>query len=258
MQMLFMQQLRVLMLCCLCVFGLVACSKSHGDDDANSPYQGKSEKQLYGEAKDALDKGEYTSSIKRLEAMESIYPFSSYAEQSQLDLLYAYYKNGDYASASATATRYIHLYPRAKQVDYAYYMKGLANFQQPRGTLANIIPIDESWRDPGTQAEAYTDFSTLLQKFPQSRYAPNALQRMIYLRNMFAQRELNTAKYYFKRKMYVAAIERASYLIKNYPQAPSAQAAMVILYKANRMLGFTQAADEILVVYKATYHRAHI
>ena len=236
------------------IISLTACKSWWADhEEDNNPYKGLSEKQLYDEAKHALAKDQYASAIKRFEAMESMYPFSNYAEQVQLDLIYAYYKNDDFASAAATAEHFTHLYPRAQRVDYAYYMKGMANFQQPRGALANVIPVNESWRDPGTETQAYSDFASLVQKFPESRYKPDALQRMIYLRNMFAKRELNTANYYFERKMYVAAAERASGLIKDYPQAPSVQKALIILYKANQALGLTEAAQDALVVYKATY-----
>ncbi len=243
----------------LLVFGLVlslsACNKWWSkDEEDNNPFKGESAKQLYTEAEKAMAKEKYTEAIKRFEALETMYPFNDYAEQSELDLIYAYYEKGDYASTAATAERFIHLYPRAKQVDYAYYMKGLANFQQTRGTMANVLPIDESWRDPGTQSQAYSDFATLVQKFPDSQYKANAIQRMIYLRNLFAQRELNTANYYYQRKMYVAAIERASFLVKTYPQAPSAREALSIMYHGNMALGLQQAADDARAVYQATYH----
>lgn len=233
---------------------LSGCSKWKKDDDDRNPYKEMSATQLYTAAKKSLKKKEYATAAKQFEAMETMYPFSDYTEQSQLDLVYAYYENEDYPSAAATAERFIHLYPRAKRVDYAYYMKGLANFQQTRGVFAKVLPMDESWRDPGTQNQAFIDFSTFIQKFPESKYKANALQRMIYLRNMFAQHELNVSHFYFKRKMYVAAIERSSYLVKNYPQAPSAQKALVIMYEANKALGFNQAAEEALKVYEATYH----
>lgn len=234
---------------------LASCSWWGGDDDdANNPYKGMTAKQLFADSQKAMAKEEYQSAAKRLEALESMYPFSEYAEKAQMDLIYAYYKEDDFASAAATAERFIHLYPRAKNVDYAFYMKGLANFQQVRGTFANVLPIDESWRDPGTQSQAYADFSLLIQRFPNSKYKTNALQRMIYLRNMFAQKELNVAEYYFERKMYVATAERASYLIKNYPQASSAQPALVLLYRANLAMGLQKAAADNLAVYEATYH----
>ena len=249
-----MQKIKVLLILSL-LFSLSACNKWWGkDDEESNPYQGLSAKQLYTESQEAMVKEQYTAAIKRLEALETMYPFNDYAEQAEIDLISAYYKKGDYASTAATAERFIHLYPRAKRVDYAYYMVGLANFQQTRGTMANLLPLDESWRDPGTQSQAYSDFATLVQKFPESRYKANALQRMIYLRNLFAQRELNTAQYYYEHKMYVAAAGRASYLVKTYPQAPSAKGALSVLYHANMELGLKKAANDALVVYQATYH----
>ncbi len=237
------------------LLSLTACNKWWSkDDDDNNPFQGMTAKQLYTDAQKAMSKEQYTAAIKRLEALETMYPFNDYAEQAEIDLIYAYYLKGDFSSAAATAESFIHLYPRAKRVDYAYYMKGLANFQQARGTLANLLPLDESWRDPGTQSQAFSDFATLVQKFPDSRYKANALQRMIYLRNLFAQRELNAANYYYGHKKFVAAEERASYLIKTYPQAPSTKPALALIYHVNMALGLKKAADDALAVYQSTYH----
>jgi outer membrane protein assembly factor BamD len=233
------------------LLSLGSCAK--GDDD-NNPYQGQTAKQLYANSNTSLRKEQYATAAKQLEALETMYPFSDFAEQAQMKLIFAYYRQEDYALCAATADRFIHLYPRATHVDYAYYMKALANFQQPRGTFSYILPIDESLRDPGTQAQSYADFSVLVQRFPESPYKANALQRMIYLRNLFAQRELNTAKFYFERKMYVAAAGRADYLIKTYQQAPSVREALVILYQSNKALGLYNAANETLTIYEATYH----
>lgn len=250
----FMNRVKLLLILLL-AFSLAACKTwwSKDDDDYN-PFQGMSADALYQEAQHKLAAKEYESAAKRYEALDTMYPFSDHAEQAQLNLIYAYYKNKDYASCAATAERFIHLYPRAAHADYAYYMKGLADFQQPRGNLANVLPMDESYRDPGTQAQAYSDFSTLVQTFPNSPYKPNALQRMIYLRNMFAKRELNAAYYYYSRRMYVAAIERADYLVKNYPQAPSVRKALIVTYRGNLALGLTKAAEEAKTVYEANYH----
>lgn len=227
----------------------------HTDEDDN-PYAGMSAKELYTEGTKALKKKQYTESIKKLEALDTMYPFNDYAEQAELNLIYAYYSKEDFPSAAATAERYIHLYPRSKHADYAYYMKGMANFNQVRGALASYLPMDLSWRDPGTQSQAYSDFASLVQKFPNSRYKANSAQHMIYLRNMFAQRELNTALYYYERQMYVAALERANYLIRTYPQADGAKQALEIAYHSNINLGLKSAANDILDVYKATYHSA--
>lgn len=238
------------------LISLTACKHwwKADDDDDDSPFQGMSAQQIYTEGKATLKKKQYSDAIKHFEALDTLYPFNDYAEQAQMDLVYAYFKKEDYPSTAATADRFIHLYPRSKRVDYAYYMKGLAHFHQVRGTLAQILPMDLSWRDPGTQSQAYSDFATLVEKFPQSRYKPSALQHMIYLRNMFAQKELNVALYYYQRKMYVAAKERASYLIKTYPQAPSSKTALAIIYHADLQLGLNQAANDALSVYRATYH----
>jgi outer membrane protein assembly factor BamD len=242
-----------------CLLGLIICLTAcktwwNKSEEEKNPYNGMTADQLYKEAQNDLRKKEYGTAIKHLEAIETMYPFSDYTEHSQMDLIYAYYKNEDYPAAAATAERFIHLYPRAKHVDYAYYMRGMANFQQTRGVFAKMLPMDESWRDPGTQAQAYSDFAILIQKFPDSKYKANALQRMIYLRNMFAQHELNIAAFYFKRQMYVAAIERANYVVKNYPQSPSVKHALTIMYEANKALGFQSAAEEARAVYQATYH----
>lgn len=249
-----MKRIQLFFLVCL-ILSLSACKTwwNKNEEDRN-PYKGMTAKQLYTESQKDLRKKEYATAIKHLEAIETMYPFSDYTENSQIQLIYAYYQNEDYPSAASAADRFIHLYPRAKNVDYAYYMKGMADFQQTRGVFAKILPMDESWRDPGTQTQAYSDFAILIQKFPDSKYKANALQRMIYLRNMFAQHELNVAKFYFKRKMYVAAIERASYLVKNYPQAPSVQKALIIMYRSNMALGFDDAAKEVMTIYQATYH----
>ncbi|KTD60431.1 competence lipoprotein comL precursor [Legionella sainthelensi] len=249
-----MKRIQMLFLFALIV-SLTACkSWWHKDEEDSSPYKGMTAEQLYTASQKDLNKKEYATAIKHLEAIETMYPFSDYTEKSQMDLIYAYYKNEDYPAAAATAERFIHLYPRAKNVDYAYYMKGMANFQQTRGVFAKFLPLDESWRDPGTQTQAYSDFGILVQKFPDSRYKANALQRMTYLRNMFAQHELNASTFYFKRKMYVAAIERANYVVKNYPQAPCVKQALVVMYESNKALGFNKAAEEVLSIYNATYH----
>ncbi len=238
------------------LLSLVGCKHwwKSDDDDDDTPFQGMTAKQIYEEGNVSLKKKQYSDAIKHFEALDTLYPFNDYAEQAQIDLIYAYFKKEDYPSSAATAERFIHLYPRSQRVDYAYYMKGLAHFHQVRGTLAQMLPMDISWRDPGTQSQAYSDFATLVEKFPKSRYKPNSLQHMIYLRNMFAQKELNVALYYYDRKMYVAAEERASYLIKTYPQAPSAKTALAIVYHADTQLGLTQAANDALAVYRNTYH----
>lgn len=246
-----MKRFQVLVLAAV-LLPLASCMNKDKEED--NPFKGMSAKQLYSSSKQEIKKKQYESAAKRLEALDTMYPFSNYAEKAQLKLIYAYYQSEDFPSTAATAEQFIRLYPRSKNVDYAYYMKGMANFRQNRGALARILPMDEALRDPGTQTQAYLDFSNLIQRFPESPYKPNALQHLIYLRNNLAQYELSVSKYYFKRKKYVAAIERANYLIKNYPQAPSAKEALVISYEANKALGLYKAAEDAMAVYQATYH----
>ena len=215
----------------LCLLLISACSKNTGDDEALAIYQGMSEQTLYAKSLDAVKDKDFSSAIKRLEALDTLFPFSPHAQQSQLYLIYAYFENEEYGLSSAASERYIHLYPRDKNVDYAYYMKGVANFEQQRGSFARVLKLDASWRDPGTQLMSYNDFSTVTKKFPKSRFYSDSLKRMIYLRNQFAQKELHIANFYMKRKRYVAALERAHYVLKHYSQAPQAKKALVLSEK---------------------------
>lgn len=236
---------------CKTLTGMWSDFKKEDEDDG--PFKGQTAKQLYHDADVALKKKDYTGAIKRLEAMETMYPFHEDAERAELRLIYAYYEKEDYLSAGASSERFIHLYPRAKDVDYAYYIKAMSNFHQLRGPVSSILPMDQSYRDPGTQSQAYSDFATLVQLFPHSHYKVNSEQHMIYLRNMFAKSELNVSKYYYERRRYVAAAERASYLVQTYPQAPSVQEALGVLYHANQALGLKEAAEDALSVYQKTY-----
>ncbi len=251
-----MKRIALLLVLVFSLFPLSGCKHlwGHSNEDDDSPYKDMNAQQIYTEAKQKLTKHQYTEAIKRLEALDTLYPFNDKAEQAGIDLIYAYYKKEDYASCAASAERFIHLYPRSPAIDYAYYMKGLANFNQTRGVIANILPLNISKRDPGTQSQAYSDFASLVQKFPDSPYQPNALQHMIFLRNSFAQRELNAAYYYYNRKMYVAAEERASYYLKTYPQAPHAKEALAVVYYSDLALHLNDAANDALTVYQDNYH----
>ena len=220
---------------------LLACAQPSKDDYTPS---GLSAEQLFNNGEQAMLAGDYGSAITQFASLQAEYPFDKHAEQAQLNIIYAYYRKDDQASTVAASERFIHLYPRSPHVDYAYYMKGVANFSQERGILLQYLPIDISERDPGTSLEAYQDFTTLLRRFPKSRYAADAHQRMIFLRNMFAQKELNSANFYLKHRAYVAAANRASYIVENYQQAPQVKQALIILVKANRAMHLTQSADE--------------
>lgn len=219
-------------------------------------YRGQTAEQIYHAAETALAKENYADAVQAFEALDSLYPFGAHAQQAQLDLIYAYYKNNDNASAGAAAERYIRLYPRSPNVDYAYYLKGLANYDVDRGWLQHYLPADPALRDPSTLRQAFNDFSELVRLFPNSKYAPDARQRMIYLRNMFGRYELKVAQFYYDRKAYVAAANRASYVLQHYRSTPATQGALVLLVKANRALGLSKAADDALRVLKLNYPKS--
>ena len=217
--------------------GLTGCG-------AKDPNEGLTAKQIYTKADAALKNKDYTAAIKQYEALDSTYPFSAYSDRALLNSVYAYYQNEDYASAGAVAQRFIHLYPRHQNVDYAYYMKGLSNFEQDRGVFAKVFPLDASWRDIGTQEQAYQDFAQLITRYPDSPYAGDARQHMVYLRNQVAQKELNVAEFYYDRKYYVASANRAGFIVQNYPQAPQSRNALILLAKADQALGVNKPAQD--------------
>jgi len=163
-----------------------------------------------------LEKNSYSAAISKLKALESRYPFGRYAEQAQLELIYAYYQNKEPEAVRATADRFIRLHPQHANVDYAYYMKGMASFDQDRGLLARFLPLDMSKRDPGAARDSYNEFAQLTNRYPNSRYAADAKQRMIYLRNLLAAYEVNVAHFYLKRQSYVAALNRGATLLKTF------------------------------------------
>lgn len=209
--------------------------------------------QIFLSGEEAIAKGQYASAVQHFEGLDSLYPFNEHAEQADIDLIYAYYKTGDEPSAVASADRFIHLYPRSEHVDYVYYMKGLANYEQDRGWFLRYLPVDISQRDPGTARQAFDDFGTLLRLFPHSVYAPDAQKRMIYLRNLFARHDIQVATYYMQRGAYVAAANRANYVVQHYQQTPSVIDALGIMVKAYRKLGLNDRADDAYRVLEVNY-----
>jgi outer membrane protein assembly factor BamD len=229
---------------------LIGCSAFSGDSD---PTKGWSAAKLYAEAKDALDSGDYQKAIDMFETLEARYPFGRYAKQAQLDAAYAYYKFEEPDSAIAAAERFIKLHPKSPHVDYAYYLKGLANFDRGKTIISKVVPRDPSERDPTPMLRAFEDFSVIVKRYPDSRYADDARRRMIYLRNKLAQYELNVADYYMRRGAYVAAINRATYVLENYQGAQAIPQALKTLVRAYRKLGLNDLARDALRVLRANY-----
>jgi len=212
-------------------------------DSANDETLGWSAQRIYGEAKDAQAGRDWQKAIKLLEKLEARYPYGRYAQQAQLEVAYCQYKDGERASAIAATDRFIKLYPNHPNVDYAWYLKGLVNFNSLEGVLSWLTTPDMSDRDPKASREAFLAFKEVVVRFPDSRYAPDAGARMRYLVNALANSEVAVARYYMKRTAYVAAANRAQYAIEHYPQAPSVEEAMVILMQAYDALGLTELRD---------------
>lgn len=208
---------------------------------------------LYEEAKKAREGGDYQTAIDYYEKLESRYPFGPYAEQAQLEIAYCYYKYEEPASAIAAADRFIKLHPRHPNVDYAYYMKGLTNFHQGRGFVERYLPIDGSQRDPAAALQAFQDFGELTQRFPDSPYAADASRRMIYLRNQLARYEVHVAEYYMRRGAFVAAANRAKYVLERYPRSTAVPDALAIMAKAYSNLELDALAEDALRVLKLNY-----
>lgn len=205
---------------------------------------GWSAQKLYAEAKDNLNSGNYERAVKLFETLESRYPFGRYAQQAQLEIAYAYYKDNEPISAIAACDRFIKLHPNHPNVDYAYYLKGLANFNDDLGLLGNLVDQDLAERDPRAARDAFLAFKELVTRFPDSKYTPDATARMKYLVNALARHEVHVARYYVKREAWVAAANRAKEVVKTYPEAPATEEALAIMVLAYDRLQLTDLRDD--------------
>ncbi|MBL8396793.1 MAG: outer membrane protein assembly factor BamD [Candidatus Accumulibacter sp.] len=229
---------------------LTGCSLLPEERDETA---GWSANKLYAEAKGALNEGLYSKSIKYFEKLESRYPYGRYAQQAQIEIAYAYWKDLEPASAIAACDRFIKLHPNHPNVDYVYYLRGLINFNEDLGILGAISSQDMTERDPKGAREAFEAFKELVTRFPDSKYTPDATLRMRYLVQALASLELHVARYYMKRGAYLAAANRAQYAIKTYPDTPATEEALFIMVKAYDQLGLTDLRDDAERVMRKNY-----
>jgi outer membrane protein assembly factor BamD len=208
---------------------------------------------LFSDAMGDMDDKNYEQAIKKFETLEARYPYGRYAEQAQLEVAYAYYKQEDVASTTAACDRFIKLHPTHPNVDYAYYMKGLANFNENMGVIASIGGQDMTERDPKQARQSYDAFKELATRFPNSKYTEDAAARMRYVLNGLANYEVQVARYYMKRKAYVAAVNRAQYILKNYQKTPATEEALLIMVKAYDAMGMTDLRDDAERVMKQNF-----
>lgn len=250
---------KVLFILCLS-FALQGCEtlKSLTEGSSSSAekpdeYKDWDAKKFYDDAKQAMAKGSYAKAIELYEALESRYPFGEYAAQTQLDIAYAYYKNEDSESALAAADRFIKINPRNPHIDYAYYLKGLINYNRNITFLSRFIPTDATQRDSSSAKEAYATFAELERRFPKSKYLPDAKQRMIALRNHLAMHEVHIARYYLRRKAYMAAVNRAGMVVKDYERTPAVPYALQVMLEAYSKLGMDDLARDTQRIYNQNY-----
>jgi outer membrane protein assembly factor BamD len=217
------------------------------------PQANMTEKELYLKAQEYLKEESWGYASTYLQELETRYPFGPYAEQSQLELIYAHYLDYDQDKAASVAERFIRLHPESPNADYAYYMKGLSNYTEGEGIFERFLPTDMTQRDPGPALQSFDDFRQLLLRFPTSQYNNDARARMIYLRDRLARHEIEVANYYFQRKAYIAAVNRGRYVVENYPQAAAIPDALAVQVQGYRLLNLNDLANDNLIVLRTNY-----
>ncbi len=237
----------------LFVLTVQACGLLPEEEDKT---KGWSAQKLYSEASAAMQSGDYQNAIKYYEKLEARYPFGRYAMQSQLDVAYAYYKYDEPESAIAACDRFIKLYPNSQATPYAYYLKGIVNFNRNLGLLERYVPTDPSQRDAAAAVESYKDFEELVRRFPNSDYAKDARQRMIYLNNNLARYEVHVANYYLRRGAYLAAVNRASQVVEKFQRTPAVRDALLVMAQAYDKLGMQELANDSRRVLALNERRA--
>ena len=208
---------------------------------------------LYAEARDELAAGGYDKAIGYYEKLESRYPFGTYAQQAQMEIAYARYRQADPAQALAAVERFIKLHPNHPNVDYMYYLRGLINFNDRVSPFDFLYPQDPSERDPKAAREAFESFKQLVERFPDSVYAKDSLARMKYLVNALAQHNVYVARYYFRRGAYLAAVNRAQGVVRDYTDSPAIEEALFIMVRCYDALGLTDLRDDSTRVLNKNY-----
>lgn len=208
---------------------------------------------MYQSAKNSMDGRNYDRAGRYYQRLVSRFPYGAYSEQAQLELAYVQYRQSRTEEATSTIDRFIRTYPTHRHIDYAYYLKALINFDRSSGLLLRLARQDMSARDLGAPTQSLNDFADVVRRYPNSRYAPDARQRMIYLRNMLARHEFNVGLYYLRKDAYVAAANRGKYLLQTYPQSEYDGDALALMATAYTALGQDELAADARKVLEANY-----
>jgi outer membrane protein assembly factor BamD len=211
------------------------------------------EQQLYERAQRALNADNWQTAVSALNLLEENFPFGTFGEQAQLELIYAHYESGDYDLAIATAERFIRLHPQHRHADYAFYLRGLASFTKESSLFSSIIGADNTNRDPAAAMGAFAMLDEFVRKFPSSEYAADAEMRLVFLRNLLARGEINVANYYFSRKAYLAAANRGRYVVENFQGTPAVPDGLATMIQAYQHLGKPELGETALSVLKTNF-----
>ena len=243
----------LLLITILLQFSLITggCSILGGEDEDET--KDWSANKLYDRARAAMAEESFTTALDYYEKLEARYPFGQFAQQALLESAYAYYKDDSPEEAIAAADRFIKLYPRHPNVDYAYYIKGLANFNRNFGFFQKYIPTDREQRDQAAALQAFNDFSELVKLYPDSKYAEDSLQRMVYLRNSVAEYDVHVGRYYIKRGAYLAAVNRGRNVVENYPKTSAVPNALAVMLVGYTMLNMDALANDTRRVIELNY-----
>ncbi|HML81871.1 MAG TPA: outer membrane protein assembly factor BamD [Thiomonas arsenitoxydans] len=231
------------------LLGLAGCASTPSKDET----LGWSSAKLYAEAKDEMNSGNTDKGVKLYEKLESRYPYGLLAQQALIEIAYGNYKQGERAQALAAADRFLKLYPNNPYTDYVLYLKGLINFNTDQGWFSFLSDQKLYERDQAAAKQSFESFKELVTRFPESKYAPDARQRMRYIVNSLAEYETHVALFYYRRGAYVAAADRAQRAIEHYQDAPATELALAILVDAYGKLGLTQLRDDAERVLKLNY-----
>ncbi len=251
----FENPMRKILLVSLLAVLLSACS-SNKIHDSFATYRNQTASELYHSSKKDLIHGHPNAAVKKLEALNALYPFGAYAEKGLINLVYAYYENDSADEAQAAADRYLSVYPRGNYSDYAYYMKGVIAFKQGFSWMQRKAGVNPAPRDLSYLKNAYLSFNQLVETFPQSPYVPDAIARMRYIRNLYAEKEVGIAKFYYEHKAYVASANRAKDVVLHYDRSPYVIPALTLMVRSYRKLGLTQMANNTLAIFQASYPKS--
>ena len=229
---------------------LGGCAGSDGSKDDTDIW---SESKLYSEATDKLNDADFAKCGKYFEKLEARFPFGPYSQQAQINAAYCYWKAQEQAQALVAIDRFIKLHQGSSSLDYAYYLKGLITFNDDLGWLGKFTGQDLSERDPKAAKEAFESFKIVVERFPDSKYAPDALDRMRYIVNSLAEADVIVARFYYQRGAYLAAANRAQLVIRDYDRAPAVEEALYILTKSYEKLGMVELSNDTARVFKLNF-----